>query len=234
MAPPTHLLVLGASRGGTTLLATLLGAHPDIACLEEDLTGAFDRIVGGKIKGLKLCVPNHVELDRRWRPALTPGLWFGATRKSLFMNRWPKSRWSIRELMALGDTQCVVVLRDPRAVIGSIARRENRSHAVAAYRWTRAVEVAEALRGIAARPPVIVDFDRLVSAPGTVARGLCARLTLAETANMLAAPALNSRYPEADFDPARAGSAGHDDLDPSPWVGSNVISTYRRLITESP
>lgn len=233
MAPPTHLLVLGASRGGTTLLATLLGAHPDIACLDEDLNGGFDLIVGGKIKGLKLCVPNHVELDRRWRPVFTPGLWFGTTRKSLFMNRQPKSRLSIRDLMAFGDTQCVVVLRNPSAVIGSIARRENRSRAVAAYRWSRSVEVAEALSVGAGRVPVIVDFDRLVTAPQEVTRALCRTLEISETPRMLSAPSLNRRYPEADFDPKRAGAAGHEDLDPGRWITAETMSIYRQLISQS-
>jgi hypothetical protein len=233
MAPPTHLLVLGAARGGTTLLATVLGAHPKIACLDEDLCGAFDLIVGGKIKGVKLCVPNHVELDRRWRPVFTPGLWFGASRKSLWMNRQPKSRQSIRDLIALGDTQCVVILRAPEAVIGSIGRRENRSLRVAAYRWTRSVAVADGLMETAGRPPIIVDFDRLVSAPGEVTRGLCAGLDLDETPAMLAAPALNTRYPEATFDPARAGTAGYDDLDLSSLVTQTTMSAYHRLIARS-
>lgn len=233
MAPPSHLLVLGASRGGTTLLATVLGAHPDIACLDEDLSGAFDLIVGGKIKGLKLCVPNHVELDRRWRPVFTPGLWFGASRKSLFMNRQPKSRRSIRDLMALGDTQCVVVLRDPRAVIGSIARRENRTRTVGAYRWTRTVEVAEALYRESGRPLVVVDFDRLVRDPEAVIRGLCDCLDVAHAPSMLTAPSLNSRYPEADFDATRGGAAGHEDERLDGLVSENVMAVYERLMRVS-
>lgn len=234
MTAPSHLLILGASRGGTTLLATALGAHPRIACLDEDLTGAFDRIVGDKVRALKLCVPNHVELHRRWNPLYTPGLWFGATRKSLAMNRLPKSPRSIADLHALGDTQCIAILRDPRAVLGAIAKRERRSVRVAAYRWQRAIEVADGLSGLPGRPPVMIDFDRLVREPEAVLAGVCSRLELGFDDGVLAAPAFNRRYPGRAFDAGRAGAAGNDDLDPTAWVPEAALATYRRLKAQSP
>lgn len=234
MAPPTHLLILGASRGGTTLLATALGAHPQIGCLDEDLNGAFNLIVGGKIRALKLCIPNHVELTRRWNSAFTPGLWFGATRKSLFMNKRPNSPLSIRELIAFGDTQCVLILRDPRAVIGSIGRREHRNRRVAAYRWTRSVEVADALARAAPRPAMVIDFDRLVCDPATVLQAVCTRLDVPYTQALLDAPSLNSRYPETGFDKGRTGAAGHTDLDIDDLVSQTTMATYRRLCADSP
>jgi len=58
-------LLLGASRGDTTILAAALGAHPDVAMLDQDMNGAFNKIIGGKIPGVKLCVPNHIELDKK-------------------------------------------------------------------------------------------------------------------------------------------------------------------------
>jgi hypothetical protein len=233
MTSPSHLVILGASRGGTTLLATALGAHPRIACLDEDLTGAFNRIVGDKIRGLKVCVPNHVELHRRWSPWFSPGLWFGSTRKSFAMNRIPKSRLSIADLVAYGDTQCVAVLRDPRAVIGAIGRRENRSRRVAAYRWQRSVEVAAGLSDLPGRPPVIVDFDRLVRDPENVFGNLCHEMSLEFTDTLLTAPSLNRRYPGSGFDASRAGAAGYDDLDVSPWLPDHVLSAYTRLKAQS-
>ncbi|WP_156092844.1 sulfotransferase [Rhodovibrio salinarum] len=233
MTAPSHLLILGVSRGGTTLLATALGAHPRIACLDEDLTGAFNRVVGDKIRGLKLCVPNHVELHRRWTPWCAPGLWFGATRKSLTMNKVPKSRLSIADLAGFGDTQCVAVLRDPRAVVGAIGRRENRSSRVAAYRWHRSVDVADGLSSLPGRPPLIVDFDRLVQNPETVLRGLCSGMDLEFTDALLNAPSLNRRYPGSGFDASRAGAAGSEDVDVSEWLSETTLSTYRRLKAQS-
>jgi hypothetical protein len=233
MAAPTHMLVLGASRGGTTLLATALGAHPQIACLDQDLTCAHHLLVGGKIRGVKLCVPNHVELTRRWNPLFTPGLWFGTTRKSLLMNRQPKCRFSIADMTRLGDTQHVGIVRDPNAVIGAIRRRENRSLRVAAYRYRRCLEVLDALDEIAARPPVLVAFDRLVQAPEAALRGLCAALEVPFDPTMLEAPAVNRRYPGDAFDASRAGPAGHADLEVGRLLPPDTLELYRRLAARS-
>ena len=231
--PPTHVIVLGASRGGTTLLATALGAHPDIACLDEDLTGAFDLVVGGKIRAVKLCVPNHVELTRRWTPVLTPGLWFGTTRKSLFMNRWPKSRHALTDLSRLGDVQPVGIVRDPQAVLGAIRRRENRSLKVAAYRWTRCIEVLDGLGSLAARPPLIVSFDRLVEAPEATLTALSRALAIAFDPAMLSAPQVNRRYPNAGFDASRAATAGAEAIDLTGLIGERTLATYRKLVAAS-
>lgn len=233
MPPPSHIVLLGAARGGTTLLATAVGAHPQVACLDEDLTCAHDRIVGGKIRAVKLCVPNHVELTRRWTPWATPGLWFGSTRKSLWMNRRPLSRYSIADITELGDTQHVGIVRDPRAVIAAIRRRENRSPKVAAYRVRRCVEVLEGLSELAARPPAIVAFDRLVQAPEAVLRALCDRLEIAFDPGMLDAPTVNRRYPGIGFDPERSGAAGHDDPSTDRLIDSATQAAYDRLVARS-
>jgi len=64
---PRALVVLGAQRSGTTLVATALAAHPAIALLMEERRGGLFRIAGGKMPAVKLCTPSQVDLDRRWR-----------------------------------------------------------------------------------------------------------------------------------------------------------------------
>jgi hypothetical protein len=233
MAAPTHMILLGASRGGTTLLATAMGAHPQIACLDQDLNCAHHLLVGGKIRAVKLCVPNHVELERRWNPLFTPGLWFGTTRKSLLMNRQPKSRFSIRDMTRLGDTQHVGIVRDPHAVIGAIRRRENRSLKVAAYRYRRCLEVLDGLARMADRPPAIVAFDRLVQAPEATLAALCGHLDIAFDPIMLTAPAVNRRYPGDAFDAGRAGTAGHDEIDVTRLLPAATLDLYESLRARS-
>lgn len=232
-AAPTHLIVLGASRGGTTLLATALGAHPRIACLDEDLTGAFDLVVGGKIRAVKLCVPNHIELTRRWNSVFAPGLWFGTTRKSLFMNQWPKSRHTLTDLSQLGDVQPIGIVRDPQAVLGAIRRRENRSLKVAAYRWTRCIEVLDELASVATRPPLIVCFDRLVKAPETTLKALSRALAIEFDPAMLDAPQVNHRYPNAGFDTSRTATAGTEAIDLNGLIGKRTLATYQKLVDAS-
>ena len=56
-------LLLGASRGGTTLLAGAQAVHSDVAMLDQAMSAAFNSILVGRIPSVKLRVPNHTELD---------------------------------------------------------------------------------------------------------------------------------------------------------------------------
>lgn len=197
-------MVLGASRGGTTLLAAALGAHPKVAMLDEDMSGAFDRVVGGKIAGVKLCVPNQIEFERRWNPLYAPGLLGGAMRKSLFMNRQPKSRLSIRDYDRFGPIRHIGIARHPAGVIPAIMKRENRGIAVASYRWQRCMNVFKALSGESAYKPVFVTFEDLVRQPEGTLKALCAALEIDFSAQMLEAPSRNDRYQSKGFDPVKA------------------------------
>ena len=227
-----HILVLGVSRGGTTLLAAALGAHSRVAMLDEDFSGAFARVTGGKIGGVKLCVPNQVELSRRWHPLYALGTWNGVLRKSHLMNRVPRSPLSIRDHQALASLTPVCILRDPRAVVAAIMGRENRSRRVALYRWRRCLEVFLELERDRDRPPVFVDFDRLVTRPEVTLRALSGRLGLDYEAAMLQAPARNERYPGPVFDVAKAGPAGGTELELRE-LPESLWQAYRRLLAAS-
>ena len=43
-----YILVLGAQDSGTSLLTAILGGHPEIAMLNEDLKGNITKVVGKK------------------------------------------------------------------------------------------------------------------------------------------------------------------------------------------
>ena len=222
-----YLMVLGVSRGGTTLSAAALGAHSRIAMLDEDMTGAMARVTGGKIGAVKLCVPNQVELDRRWHAVYRIGTWNGALRKSRIMNRVPRSPLSIRDHGRFGRLRHVCVLREPGAVIASIMNRENRSLAVASYRWRRAMEIFECLDRENAPAPVLLSFERLIRSPEESLRTLSARLGLEFETSMLEAPARNERYRAAEFDPARAETVSDpsllSDLSEKDWARYRLL-----------
>jgi Sulfotransferase family len=42
----SHLLIIGAPRSGTTLLATMISRHTEIAVLNEDKGWALRRVLG--------------------------------------------------------------------------------------------------------------------------------------------------------------------------------------------
>ena len=54
---PTPLLLLGAPRSGTTLLATMISRHSEIAIINEDRSWATRRTLGKAAVGNKRCVP---------------------------------------------------------------------------------------------------------------------------------------------------------------------------------
>ncbi|HEX2228509.1 MAG TPA: sulfotransferase, partial [Candidatus Binatia bacterium] len=60
-----HLLILGAPRSGTTLLATMISRHTEIGILNEDRGWAMRRLLGKTVVGNKRCVPNQIELKKR-------------------------------------------------------------------------------------------------------------------------------------------------------------------------
>jgi hypothetical protein len=223
-----NIMVLGVSRGGTTLLAAALGAHSRVAMLDEDFSGAFAKVTGGKIGGVKLCVPNQVELTRRWRPVYALATWNGVLRKSHLMNRVPRCPLSIRDHQALAALTPVCVLRDPRAVVAAIMGRENRRRKVAVYRWRRCLEIFQELERDRETPPVFVDFDRLVTEPEATLKALAVALNLDYERAMLQAPARNERYASGDFDSSKAGPGAGAGLDLSE-LPQAVWDAYWRL-----
>jgi len=58
-----YFLVIDPPRSRTTLLAAMLGCHTEIGILNEDVSGEWlRRILGKRVAGNKLCVPNQIQL----------------------------------------------------------------------------------------------------------------------------------------------------------------------------
>jgi len=190
------LVVLGAPRSGTTLVATAFAAHPRIGLLMEERRGAMFRLAGGKIPAVKLITPNQVELDRRWH-----GIYHLVTKLG-WRNidyRLPRSRLSLRDMAARAELNALCLIRDPDASLAALRRREKWNERVYRDILRRTYRLYERLAmepRIAAR---IVSFDRFVRDPEGQIRLLCAWLGLPFDPVMLEAPRLNPLYPEATF-----------------------------------
>jgi hypothetical protein len=209
------LVVVGAPRSGTTLVATALAAHPAVSMLMEDGDGAVFRLIGGKLPAVKLCTPNQIDLDHRrhWTYRLVG--WNGWLRKRIG-HRPPLSRLSLREMAARATLIVVAVLRDPAANLEAISRRSGRNERAGRDILRRTYDVYERLPKELGIEPHFVSFDRLVRDPEAGLRRLCERLGLPFSAAMLDAPRLNPVYPEATFRADRAtapGAASHQQED---------------------
>jgi hypothetical protein len=196
-------VVLGAPRSGTTLIATALGAHPGIAMLTEDCDGGLFYFVGGKLPGVKLCIPNHVDLDRRWHWFYEPLRRVRWLRRNLNY-RLPRSKLSLRDMAARVEIKAVCVLRDPGANMAAISRRAAKNDPMCRDILRRTYTVYEGLAGEPAIEPRFLSYERFVGDPEGQLRGLCQWLGLPFDAAMLDAPRLNPSYPEATFRADRA------------------------------
>ncbi|HEY7989900.1 MAG TPA: sulfotransferase [Stellaceae bacterium] len=192
------VVVLGAPRSGTTLVATALGAHAGIAMLSEDCDGAMFTFVGGKLPGVKLCTPNHVDIERRWHWFYEPLRRIGWLRHH-FNYRLPRSKLSLRDMAARAELKIVCILREPQANIAAIRRRAERSESVSRDMLRRTYGIYEKLSREPLMEPHFLSYEKLIGDPEAQLRGLCQWLDLPFDAAMLDAPRLNPAYPEATF-----------------------------------
>ncbi|MFH5831721.1 sulfotransferase family protein [Halalkalibaculum sp. DA3122] len=113
----THLLILGLPRSGTSLLASLLGAHSKASVICEDFGRSWMDVLGKPVVGNKLCVPRQIDLDRRRTIAVKL-----ANRLGL-LKRWPKSTYSINDYLIIPNLRLILIERDPVDVRNSIQNR---------------------------------------------------------------------------------------------------------------
>jgi hypothetical protein len=221
---PPYVLLLGAPRSGTTLLSSVLGAHPDCAILFEDF---FDRsriVVGKRIKGNKLVTPNQIELTYSGSPGRRkPMIIVGQILYRLVSELpWFKSvqaiSFGVHSVKSIRDYQdeyktlkIIAVLRDPHDVLPSIQKRGGRSLPTATYRWLRTVEILYELRRNDTDGRVlIIDYDHLVTDTGRVAETMCQWLGIEFDPRMLGGHKYNPlyRYEKIDKNKAKQREAG--------------------------
>ena len=163
-------LIVGSPRSGTSLLAALVGAHPEAAILNEDITLGWRKLVGKPVIGNKLTVPNLIDLDRRRRP------WYGPA-KRLRLPPGPASVWSIRDYLAAGVV-VIGIARDPGPAVESMVVRGGLSREAAQRRWDRSQTALE-------HADLTLSYAALTANPKAVLSEVCARLGLAYSESML-------------------------------------------------
>jgi Sulfotransferase family len=192
------LIVLGAQRSGTTIVATAIGAHPRIALLNEERRGAMFKVVGGKIPAVKLCTPSQVQIDRRWNPVYHLLFRIGWVLHRVAY-RVPRSRLSLRDMTARTELMAVCLIREPSASLDALRRREQWPERAFRDTLRRTYRIFEELPSEPRVEFRIMSYDRFVRDPEAQLRKLCDWLGLPFDAAMLEAPRLNPYYPEKSF-----------------------------------
>lgn len=223
-----YLLLIGAPRSGTTLLAAMIGRHTDVGMLNEDVGRAFHKIMSKPLTGNKLCVPNQIRMRRQGR------LRFRWLKKFGFVREAPKSQFAIEDYLELPNLKIVAIIRDGQESMASMMARGRNRLRKAARRWSEAIITISQLRERYRDRVFVVVFDDLILQPEQSMRKLCEFLDLPFEERMLEGHKFNSRYPNTGLDPSKTHQARRQqsDLDVAALVPKAHV-LYRSLVAEA-
>ncbi|HEX2929918.1 MAG TPA: sulfotransferase [Candidatus Binatia bacterium] len=203
----SHLLILGAPRSGTTLLATMISRHTEIAVLNEDKGWALRSVLGKSIVGNKRCVPNQIELKkRRW-------MHFRFLKDFGIAKEYQSSKFSIEDYLTLPHIKVIGLIRNGDDVISSVMGRSEKKFRVASYRWRRSVEIIHELANRFPKIVLIVCFEDLVLRPKENMERIAAFLDVEYQDRMLEGPRYNPWYPEQGMNLAKVNRAKKEKID---------------------
>lgn len=198
----THLLILGAERSGTSLLAAMIGRHSEAGILYEETKSkdAVTKILGKKVAGNKLCLPNQIRFKRQ--RAVSSGLF----RRLGFPGQYPRSRHSLEAYLKLPNLKILSIIRNGNDVISSNMKyHPNLGIKGASDRWCMATEIIHELKKRHGGSVMVVSFEGLVSTPEQTARDIVAFLGLDFEERMLDGYKFTPVYNEAKINQDRAG-----------------------------
>jgi Sulfotransferase family len=224
-----HLLLIGAPRSGTTLLATMIGRHTDVGMVNEDVTGrAIRKVLGKQLTGNKLCVPNQIQLRRRD---------FFAARllKRLgVIGEAPKSKYCIRDYLELPNLKVIAIIRDGSASISSMMVRGGARLRKAARRWAEAIETIDEINRQYHERVLVVAFEDLLLQPEKTLRKICTFLNVNFQEPMLHGYEDNPSYPGVELDTKKANPKEKTTIDLQlPELMPAAYEKYRALVVQA-
>jgi hypothetical protein len=202
-----HLLIIGAPRTGTTLLATMISRHGDIGVLNEDDGWAMRRLVGKLVVGNKRCIPNQIEMKQRGK------LQFRLLKKVGLIREFQSSHFSIEDYLGLPRSRIIGIIRNGNDAISSGMRRGRKSFSGAAYRWCRAIEIMHELKSRLPEVVLIVSFEDLVMRPRENMKRIADFLQVDYEERMLEGPVFNPWYPEAGMNEEKVNRSQKEKID---------------------
>lgn len=161
----TRLLILGAPRSGTTLLTGMVGAHPKVAMLCEDLAFSMRHLISKPVVGNKLCIPNQIDLEPSLFSRISSRFGYGIFKR--------KSVVSIRGHLKDESMKLITIIRDPHAIVSSIMRRGEHDFEEAALRWKRSIDIISDLHDQEHERTLLITFENLVQDPEATMKLIC-------------------------------------------------------------
>ena len=189
-------VVIGLQRTGTTLLASMLGRHPEINMLFESVTKDCLKLIGKKWNGNKLLAYRQIRETQR------------ASKFGHFINRivnfdfrkknrhhlvrpFPTSILSIEDFRNKGAV-FITIERDSDSSIDSMVRRAGQSRVQAMKEYRLGMDIINNLKS---EKTYSLTFLDLVNNTDKVLKEICEFLELDYDKRMLDGPKYNFVYP---------------------------------------
>jgi hypothetical protein len=193
------LLILGAQRSGTTLLASMLGRHSEINMLFESTGKDVFRLIGKRYQGNKLCLARQIEWEQRSSKLIylanrvINGHFLGD--KYQVRRVGPTSKLSVQDYLEK-KAKIVWIKRPEEEVLDSMLRRTpmTRRQAEAELKKVKSIESR-------LQRHYRVDYHELTQKPKEILTAVCNYLDIDFQNEMLNGPEFNVIYPQKSINP---------------------------------
>jgi hypothetical protein len=193
-------VVVGLQRTGTTLLASMLGRHPEINMLFESVTRDSLKLIGKQWNGNKLLAYRQIRKKKRsskWGHLINRivNLDFKKENRHHLVRPFPTSVMSIEDYKKEGAV-FITIERDKESSVSSMIKRAGQTKNQAEREWDRGMKIINQLKNEGAYSLTFVD---LVNNSEKYLKEICNFLVIEYLENMLEGPKYNFVYPNEEI-----------------------------------
>ena len=189
-------VVIGLQRTGTTLLASMLGRHPEINMLFESVTKDSLKLIGKQWNGNKLLAYRQIRKNKRSSKLghlinRIVNLDFKQENRHHLVRPFPTSVMSIEDYKKEGAV-FITIERDKESSVSSMMKRAGQTKKQAEREWESGMKIINQLKNEGAYSLTFVD---LVNNSEKYLKEICNFLAIEYSEKMLEGPKYNFVYP---------------------------------------
>jgi hypothetical protein len=189
-------VVIGLQRTGTTLLASMLGRHPEINMLFESVTKDSLKLIGKQWNGNKLLAYRQIRKNKRSSKLghlinRIVNLDFKQENRHHLVRPCPTSVMSIEDYKKEGAV-FITIERDKESSVSSMMKRAGQTKNQAEREWESGMKIINQLKNEGAYGLTFVD---LVNNSEKYLKEICNFLAIEYLEKMLEGPKYNFVYP---------------------------------------
>ena len=190
-------VLVGLQRTGTTLLASMLGRHPEINMLFESVTEDSLKLIGKEWNGNKLLAYRQIRQVKRASyfghlVNRIVNLDFKKKNRHHMLRPYPTSVMSISDYKDEGAV-FITIERDKESSVKSMQKRAGQTEKQASKEWEEGMKIINDLKGIETYSLTFVD---LVDNTEQILKDICSFLEIEYLEKMLEGPKFNFVYPQ--------------------------------------